>query len=1224
MMESAILNTKISRLEISFFKSFAGVNKIYPFELLNGVYGLNGSGKSNFLDAFAFCFNENLRKLRIRNAKQLIHIHADESEKTYVKCTFSFADLTEKSFTKEIVGSSFNYSIDDQEVEEKTYVQELINIGINIKNNIIVYQEDIQAIASLNGKNLTNLFERVSGSISFRRDYQSLLSQVEQARLDGKKSFNNKKELLTTQKRLRDISKTNRISHGLQEHYEKYLKKFILANLYILDVNIKTAEKNIQKLLKIKEKKENKIKERERILKELQKNIESSEKKIEKYELQASVNFSKKTTVRANFEELNEQIVKDKKKIESAKKNLEKAQEFDESRAKAIKELEDALKIENEKKKEYLDASNHDPDYWEKMEQQENEYQRLKTIVSEKNVAIIQALDILEYRRRGFDNQMENFHRQLNDLNNKLEMQIKLLSNNESGLKEIVNKIKEIEKESEEVRQDVNKLKMDTETSEKQRIELMTKLDEIDEKIHSLKLDKSQIQIAKWEEETLEYLKKTVKGVFGRMYQVCEPIHNRYKIPMAKVFGHFFSAIIVDTRKTAMKCVEILEQSCLTYEKFLPLDSLDAPVLQERLRDPSLYDSINNVKLLYDVLQFPTEISRAVLFVTKNTLVCELSKEANHVAYDLKSKNKHNCVSLDGTFYKTNGSFSGGKSSISKRVQLIDSQMSENLKTRKKEIMNAIKEGQKYLDNQSELKSLESKQNNLNWKIKYLKDAYNKMESECNELKESISKLTDEKKHLQLQCDEIQKELDKVHLECQELQNQNASIENKIYQDFCKNLGIKCISEYLNQSRLQEEKKSNLRKIKEQIERIESCIEYESNKNTSNNVKRWSDVVKNLENDLLDKKTTMKGLEKDLQALEKEEQLDKQKLDPLIEELNINVTELKKLRADIEKDKNSIPQLLSQIQNPSENGATLKADFHDWILRAKNEMIELPLLENDISLNDLYELIESVEPEDYDSQKLEEIYNLEQNLCFNYESLLEDSADGGNIDELLKVYEDELASLRQKLIAMPTSSTVESELDEVKKKIDQLNKEHREHLKELKKLTSEFEKVKKLRYDTFMESFESIREKLGAVYKKITGRNSAQAFLLTVNPEEPYLDEIKFKFVPPNKQNRGPVEPSGGEKTLAALSLLFSIHGDQHVPILLLDEIDADLDKKNVNNVIKYLNEAKKDQQIIFISHNDSVIKCADRVSGFYAATKSDHSKRTIYVSLDLNKYKNN
>lgn len=130
------------------------------------------------------------------------------------------------------------------------------------------------------------------------------------------------------------------------------------------------VEEKIRKLLEIKEKKENKVKEREQILKELQKKIDSSKKKIEEYELQSSVNFSQKITVRAKFEELNEQIMKDEKKIESAKKSLEKAQEFDKSRAKAIKELEDALKIENEKKKEFLDASNQDPAHWEKIQQQ--------------------------------------------------------------------------------------------------------------------------------------------------------------------------------------------------------------------------------------------------------------------------------------------------------------------------------------------------------------------------------------------------------------------------------------------------------------------------------------------------------------------------------------------------------------------------------------------------------------------------------------------------------------------------------------------------------------------------------------------------------------------------------------------------------------------------------------------------------------------------------------
>lgn len=166
-------------------------------------------------------------------------------------------------------------------------------------------------------------------------------------------------------------------------------------------------------------------------------------------------------------------------------------------------------------------------------------------------MTIVQALDTLEHRRRGFDNQMANFHRQLNDLNNKLEKKTNLLSNNESGLKEIVNKIKDTEKELEEVHQDLDKLKLNTETSEKQRVELMAELDAIDEKVHSLKLDKSQIQIAKWEEETLEYLKKTVKGVVNIVdYQILRGITS-VTVKKKAVFGN------KNKKKFCMNCFKI-------------------------------------------------------------------------------------------------------------------------------------------------------------------------------------------------------------------------------------------------------------------------------------------------------------------------------------------------------------------------------------------------------------------------------------------------------------------------------------------------------------------------------------------------------------------------------------------------------------------------------------------------------------------------------------------
>ena len=66
-------------------------------------------------------------------------------------------------------------------------------------------------------------------------------------------------------------------------------------------------------------------------------------------------------------------------------------------------------------------------------------------------------------------------------------------------------------------------------------------------------------------------------------------------------------------------------------ETFLPMDYIQVKPLKEMLRN---INKPKGVKLLYDVLQYElAEIKRAVLFVTKNSLVCETPEDAMKVAY---------------------------------------------------------------------------------------------------------------------------------------------------------------------------------------------------------------------------------------------------------------------------------------------------------------------------------------------------------------------------------------------------------------------------------------------------------------------------------------------------------------------------------------------------------------------------------------------------------------
>lgn len=140
-------------------------------------------------------------------------------------------------------------------------------------------------------------------------------------------------------------------------------------------------------------------------------------------------------------------------------------------------------------------------------------------------------------------------------------------------------------------------------------------------------------------------------------------------------------------------------------------------------------------------------------------------------------------------------------------------------------------------------------------------------------------------------------------------------------------------------------------------------------------------------------------------------------------------------------------------------------------------------------------------------------------------------------------------------------------LDDVKEKLretdDELNK-----LKDASKSAKgAFEKVKRTRMNMFNECFDTVAQRVDSIYKALTNNKSAQAFLVPENPEEPYLEGINYNCVAPGKRFQPMSNLSGGEKTVAALALLFAIHSYKPAPFFVLDEIDAALDNTNIGKV---------------------------------------------------------
>jgi len=130
----------------------------------------------------------------------------------------------------------------------------------------------------------------------------------------------------------------------------------------------------------------------------------------------------------------------------------------------------------------------------------------------------------------------------------------------------------------------------------------------------------------------------------------------------------------------------------------------------------------------------------------------------------------------------------------------------------------------------------------------------------------------------------------------------------------------------------------------------------------------------------------------------------------------------------------------------------------------------------------------------------------------------------------------------------------------------------------------------------FVETFESVRKNFQQLFRKLFGGGRADIMLL--NPEDVLESGIEIVARPPGKDLRSLSLLSGGEKTMTALALMFSIFKTRPSPFCLLDEVDAALDEANTERFIRLVREFVGVSQFIVISHAKRTIHMADALYG--------------------------
>ncbi len=148
----------------------------------------------------------------------------------------------------------------------------------------------------------------------------------------------------------------------------------------------------------------------------------------------------------------------------------------------------------------------------------------------------------------------------------------------------------------------------------------------------------------------------------------------------------------------------------------------------------------------------------------------------------------------------------------------------------------------------------------------------------------------------------------------------------------------------------------------------------------------------------------------------------------------------------------------------------------------------------------------------------------------------------------------------------------------------------------------------------FTETFEKIRDNFRAMFTEVFGGGKAD--LILVGEGDALESGIDIVARPPGKQLQNISLMSGGEQTMTAVALLFSIYQVKPSPFCVLDELDAPLDESNINRFIRVLQRFLAHSQFIIITHNKRTIGMADVL---YGVTMEEHGISKI-VSVKFHK----
>ncbi|PAV62336.1 hypothetical protein WR25_16729 isoform D [Diploscapter pachys] len=1094
-------------------------------------------------------------------------------------------------------------------------------------------------------KERTALFEELSRSIEYQAEYDRLKAEMLKADEESQVKFNTRRVIAQEKKEARTEKDEAEKYQQMKDELALKQRCLVLHQLYHCERHIKEYEnelkeqkKKLDRLVEAKEEKDNAVSEQHKKTKEQNKKVHKIEKEIAKREKE--INDQRPIYVQAKAE-----VTHTAQKIATAKKAKDAAEaqaDQNEEQKKKLKEKLDSL--EDEKKKFENEA---DKDKELKLsEDQLNEYQSLNRKAMTSCARILRELNSVKSEDDNDRSALTFEESKLREMEQAVASKEKAIKSLENQLKDLATRMADVEKSIKEDRKAHDNSAKDLKASKKELEEKHKELAQANRELADVAGEIAEGDRTKRRNEAIENLIRVFPDkIHGRLFALVPPSHKKYQLAVTKVLAGHMMSIVCDSEEIAHQAISYLREQRYEPETFLPADNLDVHPISERVRNLAM--SIRNpppgLQLIFDIIKVENPHARKALqFVCGNTLICDNQNDAKQLAFGNYNQERYKAISLDGTMFQPTGVIAGGGADLAKKAKKWDEKHSKEIKDRKAKLEAEIKELTAKMKSELNVDQLQSRISSSENKLRSMKQHKENEEKRLETLRNQLEITKSELETIPPRIKELEGKIKSRQKLLKELEDQSNSEKDKIFADFCRQLGIRNIREYEDRElKIHAERQKRQMEFNNQIDQIKSELKYLDSEDRTAKFKREEDKVK--------------ALEKQLTALKEKEKKEKETLNRLEADLdNLKTkamterTELEELEAQLADVKKDAQGASREVASAEKSNVVVEAQLarkqherHTLLHNAKINQIDLPLnsgsLDKDVTQGDEGDDAQSqstmtTDPEHSQVTALsQDQIRRESRIKINYRDLPDESA---RIDKDTRSAEDKVKQITEKLnkeigelqntIGRYNAPNLKADqrLDEVRKREEQTSTEFDSAREKAKKAKNAFDKVKTERCNKFAQFFRKVEESIDEIYKKLSRNPSAQAFLGPNNMEEPYLDGIEYSCVAPGKRFRPMDNLSGGEKTVAALALLFAMRGRKPSPFFVLDEIDAALDNTNISKVANYISEdAMKDMQIIVISLKEEFFNKADSLIGVYPLPAACTTSGIL--TFDLTKFRN-